>query len=117
MSFASDLKSFSVKVEARNRDIFVRTVEETTKSIVEGSAITGAPGQPVDTGNLKTSWQTNFDSPTQATIATNVDYAPHVEDNVRGVTFKNHGPHSVKMTIASFDKIVEHVTREVVGNG
>jgi hypothetical protein len=50
----------------------------------------------VDTGALRNSWQLQFESPTAALISTNVEYAPIIEDNVRGVTFKNHGPHSVR---------------------
>jgi hypothetical protein len=117
MSFADDLEKFGAKTEKNLNDVFVGVVEETHRSIVEGSEITGAPGQPVDTGNLRASWQRWFPSQTEAVIGTNVDYAVHVEDNVRGVTFRNHGPHSVKITKAGFDKIVGVVVKRVVGNG
>jgi hypothetical protein len=45
---------------------------EAQRSIVEGSELTGAPGQPVDTGFLKGSWSRWYDSPTKQTIGTNV---------------------------------------------
>lgn len=93
----------------------MRTTEEIHRSIVFGSEITGAPGQPVDTSNLRDSWIPQHLGPMQWQDTTNVDYAQHVEDNVRGVTFKNHGPHSVKMTKAGYDNIVETVLKEVKG--
>lgn len=113
MSFQDDLRRFSSKLETKTQDVFVGVVEEATRSIVEGSELTGAPGQPVDTGNLRASWHTSFEGPTQALIATNVEYAPIIEDNIRGARFKNHGPHSVKLTIAGMSRIVESVARRV----
>jgi hypothetical protein len=113
MSFAEDIRRFTNRVETKTQAMFVGTATEALRSIQEGSEITGAPGQPVDTGNLRSSWNLSFESPTVALIATNTKYAPYVEDNVRGVTFKNHGPHSVKLTIAGLPKIVAHVTAEV----
>ncbi len=120
MSFASDLKRFSVKVEARNRRVFVGTVSEVTRSVVEGSVLTAAPGQPVDTGNLKASWHTSFDSPTQSTLSTNVVYAPAIEDGVGPygpLTLRSSvgGWHSVKLTVAGFQRIVDKVTRDEGG--
>lgn len=117
MTFTGDIRRFTLKLNARERDIFTGVVDLTHDSIQNGSAITAAPGQPVDTGNLRDSWQKRYESSSVALVATKVEYAPYVEENVRGVTFKNHGPHSVKLTVASFDRIVEHVTRKVVGNG
>lgn len=111
MSFADDLRRWTIKTEAMTKAVFVGTVEEATRSVVFGSEITGAPGQPVDSGNLRDSWQTIYDTPTSAQIVTNVEYAPYVEDNVRGVTFRNHGAHSVKLTIAGMPKIVETVVK------
>lgn len=114
MSFSGDLRNFSLKLSARNREVFVGCVEEVTRSVVEGSEITASPGQPVDTGNLRASWHTTYESPTLATVATNVEYAPYVEENVRGVTFKNHGPHSVALTVAGFGRIVDTVVKRTV---
>jgi hypothetical protein len=115
MSFASDLARFQRTVEARSQAVFVGVAAEAKTSIVEGSAITGAPGQPVATGNLRTSWILDFLTATRARISTNVSYAPVIEDNARGVTFRNHGPHSVKLTIAGFDRLVAHVTQRLHG--
>ena len=115
MSFADDLKRFEQKVVADSRAIFVNVAATAHESIVNGSPITGAPGQPVDTGNLRNSWQLRFPDQNTAEISTNVEYAPYVEDNVRNVRFKNHGPHSVKLTIAGLQNIVAHETAKVTG--
>jgi len=106
MTFDADLDRFAALLKAREKAVFVNTVATVKDSIQNGSAITGAPGQPVDTGNLRASWEASFESAQVATIATNVEYAPVIEDNLRGVTFHNHGPHSVKLTVAGFQKIV-----------
>ena len=82
MSFASDIKRFVVKVERRNRAVYVGIANAVHASIVRGSPITGAPGQPVDTGFLLGSWKLNIGKE-QATVATNVAYARVIEDNNR----------------------------------
>ena len=122
MAFLDDLRAFAVKVERVTDDTFVRTVEMTRDSIVEGSALTGAPGQPVKTGNLKGSWQTEFESKDIAVISTNVEYAEAIEDGVGRfgpLTLRSAvgGWHSVKQTIANHDRIVEAAVAEITGNG
>lgn len=116
MTFADDLNKFSVTCQTRSNDVFVGCVDEAFNSVVLGSPITGAPGQPVDTGVLRSSWQKYFTSPTQAQISTNVEYAPYIEDgmNSRGAFHLRStvgGFHSLKMTIAAFQRIVDIVTQ------
>lgn len=106
MTFRDDINQFKRKVKAESQALFVNVVSHAHESIVNGSPVTGAPGQPVDTGNLRDSWQIMWEAATRALIVTNVSYARIVEDNLRGVTFKNHGPHSVKLTIAGLARIV-----------
>jgi hypothetical protein len=112
-SFADGVKAFGVKVERVAQDVFVGVVQETHTSIVTGSPLTGAVGQPVDTGALRASWQITFVSPTSAVIATNLVYAPIIEDGIaasgKPIQFKSQvgGAHSVKQTVANFDRIVE----------
>jgi hypothetical protein len=96
------------------RDVFVGTVVALHGSIQTGSAVTAAPGQPVDTGNLRNSWLYEFDTPMTATISTNVEYAEAVEDGVgphgpREYGQKNGigGSHSVALTIAGAQKIAD----------
>lgn len=117
MSFAGDLNRFSQIVHTRHRDTFVRTVELAHESIQTGSPITGAPGQPVDTGNLRASWQVRHTEEFVAEISTNVAYAPPIEDGVG-----QYGPlklrsavggfHSVKQTIAGFPRLVDQALKE-----
>lgn len=66
---------------------FVGIAEEFHRAIQSGSEITGSPGQPVDTGNLRASWILAFLSALRALVSTNVSYAPAVEDGIG-----THGP-------------------------
>lgn len=120
-SFSDQLRTFTAKITASSQAVFTGTVEEATRSIVEGSEITGAPGQPVDTGTLKGSWQTWYDDPNTATIGTNVEYAPYIEDggNSRGpFTLRSEvgGWHSVAQTRAGLQRIVDVVTARVAND-
>lgn len=141
MSFSGDIEKFTKLIKQRHNDVFVGVAEEVHRSVVTGSEITGAPGQPVDTGHLRGSWQQTFDG-YSATSATNAAYARAIENNdgsgydpsgthptpeqkaasrkrrqaSGGKHIKSEvgGPHSVKLTIAGFDKIVDHVLKKVV---
>ena len=120
MSFANDLAAFRAKVEARQRAVFVNTVVAVKDSITVGSPVTGAPGQPVDTGNLLGSWQLTFPGEWVGEVATNVEYAPAIEEGVGP-----HGPmtlrsavggfHSVALTRSNFDRLVGDVVRTTIG--
>lgn len=134
MSFSGDLRNFTVKVETRNRDIFTGCVDHALDAIQNGDAVTGAPGQPVGQygpgyhpgkvgGHLRASWQKFYESPTVANVATNAEYAPQEED---GISYAHGGDpiqqrstvggfHSRKLVIANWDRVVEHVTKEVIG--
>ena len=120
MSFESDLAAFMAKTRYKTQAAFVNTCVAVKESIVNGSAITGAPGQPVGQygpgyhpgmvgGTLKASWQLMFVGATAALIATNVKYAQVIEDNVRGAKLRSTvgGFHSVKLTVAGFDRLVD----------
>lgn len=120
-SFSDQLHAFTAKIATRNQDVFVGVVQEATRSIVEGSEITGAAGQPVGTGALKSSWQTVNDAPNTASIITNIKYAPYIEDGGN-----SHGPFtlrsavggffSVAQTKAGLQRIVDVVTARVVSD-
>jgi hypothetical protein len=71
----------------------------------------------VSTGNLKASWQLTFESPDAALISSNVEYAEIIEDNIRGATLRSKvgGFHSVKLTIAGWQRLVEDETRKLTG--
>lgn len=121
-AFAEQVRQFGLRVHARTQDAFVAIAQATKDSIVQGSPVTGAPGQPVDTGALKASWILAFPNPMEATITTGLVYAPFIEDgiaplqgkgNVTGTTQRRltlrsavGGFHSVKQTVANFDRLV-----------
>lgn len=119
MTFSDDLRKFALTAEERTNGVFAGVVSEVQRSVVEGSAITGSPGQPVDTGALRASWQTSFPSDHTALVSTNLEYAQAIEDGVGP-----HGPlklrspvggfHSVAATINAHGKTVESERRKVV---
>lgn len=125
MSFAADVQVFIEKAEQRQQGVFRGFAEAAKESIVEGSPVTGAPGQPVaegqpdPVGKLKGSWELEYPTPTTAEIATDVDYAPKIEDGIG-----EHGPlrlrskvggfHSVALTVAGAERLLEQVVREVI---
>ena len=122
MTFSGDLKAFAAKVERRNKDIFVGCVNDVRTSVTEGSAVTTAPGQPVDTGALRASWRQEYPETWVGTVASyNIAYAEAIEEGI--------GPHgkltlrsevggfgSVKLTRAGWGNLVDDVVRKVVGN-
>ena len=133
-TFEADLSRFLAKVETRRTQLFVNTANAVKNSITEGSAVTGAPGQPVDTGTLKASWQLLMETADRALIATPIAYAPAIEEGTRtaydprGIApprgpSRPHrkstvgGSHSVKLTRANLDGLVrvelQRVLREV----
>jgi hypothetical protein len=129
MTFSGDLNRFAAKLEQRRRDLFIGVATETLRSIQEGSPLTGAPGQPVGQygpgyhegavgGTLRASWQLWFEGPMVAFVATNLVYAPVIEELVGKygpirIRSTVGGGHSVKLTRAGFQRIVESVAQEV----
>jgi hypothetical protein len=61
MGFSDDIRRAAETIARRNQQIFVDAAVAVHDSIVHGSAVTGAPGQPVDTGYLRASWQIGWD--------------------------------------------------------
>lgn len=120
MSFGDDLRLFAEKVDGRHRLVFVGSVVHVHTSVVDGSPVTAAPGQPVDTGNLRASWQQTYPSELVAEVFTNVDYALPIEEGVGPhgpMTLRSHvgGFHSVALTRAAWQQVVDHETTKVTG--
>lgn len=115
-TFAQDLIAFSEKCDQRYKDVFLACTVEVQRSVVEGSEITGAPGQPIDTGNLRASFIGEHLPDGAWQLTTNVEYAPFVEENVNDVQFKNHGAHSIALTRAGYQRIVDLVTGRVAAD-
>jgi hypothetical protein len=115
MTFSQDLARFAEKVEKRQRALFVRATLEVQRSVVEGSEITTAPGQPVDTGALKGSWQPEYLTDWTWQTTTNLVYAPIIEEG-QNMTLRSEvgGFHSVKLTRGGWQRIVDVVRDEVV---
>ncbi len=115
MSFANDLNRFATKVEKRSRAIHQISTEEVQRSVVEGSSITGAPGQPVQSGNLKGSYVPVFEGPFLWRTSSAVIYAPVIEEGF-GMTLRSTvgGFHSIKLTRGGWQRIVDFAQREVV---
>lgn len=125
MTMISRLPEFTVILEKTEKDLLRGVTDEVHMSIVEGSPLTGAPGQPKDLGNLIKSWQKRFDGDS-AIVSTNSEYAPYIEKGLRVVekdgvseekklTLRSEvgGFHSVSKTHAAFDRILEHVIAQV----
>lgn len=120
MAFGDDLLKFAEKVERRGKAVFAGSVVAVHDSVTEGSEITGAPGQPVDTGALLASWQITFPEEWVGQTTTAQVYAPGIEDGIGpygAITLRSDvgGFHSVKLTRSSWDRIVESEARKVRG--
>ena len=59
-----DLARMRAHVRGVNADIMVGVTQDAYESITVGHPLTGAPGQPVDTGYLRNSWSLFTDAPT-----------------------------------------------------
>lgn len=121
MSFESEIAAWVVKVKQRERALFVGVATAVKDSIVNGSAVTGAPGQPVVSGTLKNSWQLEFESPSVAVISTNVVYARSIEENLRNAKIPRGkpkgstvgGPHSLKLTRVGAGRLIDIEVQKV----
>ena len=122
MGFRDEIRRFQAKVDARHLAIHRRSCELVYASIVNGSPLSGAPGQPVDTGNLRASWQQVIEGPLTQRIQTNVVYAPIIEEGTRAgraLTLRSAvgGFHSVALTRAAWPVLLAAATAEVTHGG
>ncbi len=115
--FGDDLKGFGVKIIRMEKDVFHGVTEEVHRSIVEGSQITSAPGQAVDTGALRASFTPQFLDENTWQTTTHLKYAPIMEENLRGAQLRSAvgGFHSVALTRVGFPRIVDYVVTKVRG--
>lgn len=118
MSYAEDIRKFTMRTTSRVQDVVTAAAFTVQESITRGSALTGAPGQPVDTGFLVNSWILAFPAPLTAEITTNTVYAPNIEEGIgsngQAITIRSGvgGIGSVKMTRAAWDRIVDKAVKE-----
>lgn len=128
MSFLDEIRAHNARVELDLLPaVFVGVVAEVKNSIVFGSPLTGAPGQvvaDVNGGNLRASWQSEFEDANNAVVSTNVPYA---ESNEDGVARPGGGPYvqrsavggrwSVALTRMGFQRIVDDVAARLTEGG
>lgn len=107
--FAKQLRRASLVIEQRYKTLFNRVTRHVERSILDGSPVTGAPGQPYQSGNLYRSWKRagSFEG-LSIVFYSDASYARIIEDNFRGATLRSSrgGFHSVKLTRAAFNAIV-----------
>ena len=140
--FSDDMRNFTGKVVAKTQAVIINTVAAVQDSIVNGSPITGSPGQPVGQygpgyhpgevgGTLKASWgvgtaenpgfgSPRWDGPAKATIATNLVYAPDNEYGIRGADGAPYrqrssigGRGSVRMTRNGLQLLADNEARKL----
>jgi hypothetical protein len=117
MGFLDEIRAHNANVERKLALVQDGVDAEVFRSVVDGSEITGAPGQPIGfTGKMHDSWKKDDESPTETLIWTDDGGAPAVEGNWGNVHFKNHGPYSLAQTIAGFQHIVDIVGQKVADN-
>ncbi len=106
MSYDGGIIAHAIKVRKRHKVLFQTFTIEVARSIRFGSDLTGAPGQPVDTGTLRDSWIERYLSEWMWRISTSIDYAAYIEDDVGGHNYRVGGPHSVKLTVLGAERIL-----------
>ncbi len=113
MTYKDDLRAHRRNVRRQLEEVFLIATEEVGHSVVEGSAITGAPGQPVDTGELKGSWIERYVDRFIYRLTTDKIYAPFIEGGNYVQRSVVGGPHSVRLTRTGWPRIVEDAARRV----
>jgi hypothetical protein len=112
--FKQQLAAFMTKTDARLERVTDRVSEMARDSIRVGSPITGAPGQPVLSGRLRDSWFRSRLGQFLWRIASDAPYAATVEFKTHAKRFANHGPHSVRLTVVGFKRLLAAALREVL---
>lgn len=122
-----------VQVGTMLEDTFLMCGALGLESIKYGSTLTGAPGQPVDEGRLLNSWQMEREGKDVIVIGTPEEYAIPIEDGIQApytrkdgtqvtpgpIVFRSEvgGAHSVALTVAGFDNIVEEAKNRTIRGG
>lgn len=124
----SNLPEFARELQTTERFIHRYVTELAADSIINGSALTGSPGQPHDLADADPSsgkdWEIVYEGETSSTIGNADKSARSVEE---GFSHKHGRPltklkspqggfHSVAITHQNSDKIVASVIQRVRGN-
>jgi hypothetical protein len=134
--FSAALAYAADRIMGRAEAVLDVATDLARQSIVDGSPLTGAPGQPVASGALKRSWKVRSIAKNVRVIETDSPYARVVEHDirrmeraasagrgrrrkkvaVRGRTYRNGGPHSLALTRVGMPRIVEEARRRVIAS-
>lgn len=109
--FAAWLRNIALDLRYREEDCFANIAEHVMTSVLVGSPVTGAPGQPIDTGELIGSWTMTMSVPSRyAKYESSAAHAEIIETNARGAKLRSKvgGFHSVAITMANLNKIIAH---------
>ena len=117
LSFERTISRFVDLCYERYDALYSQVDAHVGRSIRFGSAVTGAPGQPVRSGKLLRSWRHRSDGKYKTYWTSNARHARIIEHNLRGAILRSRvgGFHSVKLTAAGFRAIVRHELRIVKG--
>lgn len=112
--FARGLRRFGDLMIERETRLYRAAVDHVERSIKDGSAVTGAPGQPIQSGNLYRAWHRAGSLGAQnVAIVCDVIMAPYagkIEHRTGGITIRSSvgGAHSIKITRLNFPLIIRH---------
>lgn len=111
--YAKFIASHTDMTRLREAGLFRRVANHVEKSMRYGSPVTGAPGQPVRTGNLRDRSFFRVGSVKERDMGFGfrlsiAPYAPIYEDNLMGYTIRSKvgGYHSIKITRVNYRLIV-----------
>jgi hypothetical protein len=119
-AFGNQIQLFAGDLEPMTRAIMGKSVSLAYRSVTIGSAITGAPGQPVQSGALLNSWVIEWRGPWYAEITSDLPYAHIIEGGIGAygpLTLRSNvgGFHSLALTSASWPRIVGLVVADYRG--
>jgi hypothetical protein len=118
--FDGGLSRFQRQLDGMSVVLLPRLGELMYESIVDGSPMTGAPGQPEEEGDLIDSWEMTQPTETSVQVASDSEYALQNEDGVRpgGKPYVQRssvgGRHSVKITRQGMQALVNHAANEIM---
>lgn len=117
--FSKGLADFHRKIAAFDASLLDEVGDLMYQSIVYGSALTGAPGQPRKEGDLIASWRKERPSETSVAVVSDSPYARPNEDGLRegGKPYVQRSPvggrHSVKLTRRGLQRLVNQAAKNV----
>lgn len=124
LKFQTQMKKFVDKANKNMSAIGRGSARLALNSIKYGSDLTGAPGQPRESGRLISSWVMEERGKSSALIYSDSPYAPQNED---GIVRPGGGPYiqrsatggrwSVSKTKSNFQRIVDYVTETISSRG